>query len=273
MRKLKKQAQELIRETSRLEKAAGDALAGETRSLIDRRREALAAAVANGDADSIETAGEALEKVFEEHLTAFRKSAVREYIEALGIALALALFIRHFFIQAFEIPSGSMKPTLLVGDYLLVNKAVYGFTVPFTTKKFWIYRQPERGEIVVFLYPKRKGSKDPDKDFIKRVVGLSGDRVEVRGTNVWVNGKLYEDPHAHWNLEEKIPENGHMGFGPETVPEGHLFVMGDNRDNSSDSRVWGYVPLRNIKGKALIIYFSKGSGFDVRWSRFFSLLE
>ncbi len=267
-RRLKRQAVELIRESERLEKRAGGALSPEIRRRIDERREDLKAAVARGDARAIETTGLELEKLFEEHLLPYRKSTVREYAEALGIALVLALFIRHFFIQAFEIPSGSMRPTLLVGDYLLVNKAVYGFTVPFTLKKFWTWREPRRGEIVVFAYP-----RDTKKDYIKRVVGLPGDRVKVRGTKIWINGRRYKDPHSCYNLDEHYAEENHMGFGPETVPPGHIFVMGDNRDNSSDSRVWGYVPLHNVKGKALVIYFSKGEGFDIRWRRFFSLIE
>ena len=277
-RRLKRQARELILETQRLEKVAGKSLGAEVSEMIRVRREALIAALSGGEPGTIAAAGRELDEVFEAHLAVYRKSTIREYLEALAIALALALFIRHFFIQAFEIPSGSMRPTLLVGDYLLVNKAVYGFNVPFTRKKFWTWRQPKRGEIVVFVYP-----EDPSKDFIKRVVGLPGDKVKIEGTKVWVNGGLYNNPHARYNLDEPIPlpENNHMelsnlanpGEDFIVVPEGHLFVMGDNRDNSSDSRVWGYVPLENLKGKALVIYFSKGSGFDFRWKRFFSLIE
>ena len=187
-----------------------------------------------------------------------RKSVVREYAEAIAIAIVLALFIRTFVIQAFKIPSGSMKPTLLVGDHILVNKFIYGIKLPFTDKILISLSQPERGDVVVFKFP-----LDTRKDYIKRVIGLPGDRVELVGKQLLINGRPIEDPHASY----LVSGNRRM-FGPVTVPTGHLFVMGDNRDESSDSRVWGFVPRPYLKGKAFLIYWSwDRRNYGVRWSR------
>jgi signal peptidase I len=179
-----------------------------------------------------------------------RKSVVREYAEAIVIAIVLALFIRTFVIQAFKIPSGSMKPTLLVGDHILVNKFIYGIKLPFTDKILISLSQPERGDVVVFKFP-----LDTRKDYIKR--------VELVDKQLLINGRPTEDPHASYSI------SGNMRmFGPVTVPAGHLFVMGDNRDESSDSRVWGFVPRPYLKGKAFLIYWSwDRRNYGVRWSR------
>jgi signal peptidase I len=187
-----------------------------------------------------------------------QKSVVREYAEAIIIAIVLALFIRTFVIQAFKIPSGSMKPTLLVGDHILVNKFIYGIKLPFTDKILISLSEPERGDVVVFKFP-----LDTKKDYIKRVIGLPGDRVELVGKQLLINGRPIEDPHATYSM------NGNMRmFGPVTVPSGHLFVMGDNRDESSDSRVWGFVPRPYLKGKAFLIYWSwDHKNYGVRWNR------
>jgi len=174
---------------------------------------------------------------------------VREYAEVLIIALALALFIRTFIIQAFKIPSGSMIPTLEIGDHILVSKFSYGVRIPFTDICFLDFRKPEREEIIVFREP-RQGKKD----YIKRVIGLPGDRVELKNKILTINGQIQEDSHAYFAGNRFRPEIDN--YGPVTVPEGHYFMMGDNRDNSSDSRVWGFVPFENIRGKALIIYAS-----------------
>jgi signal peptidase I len=186
------------------------------------------------------------------------KSVVREYAEAIVIAIVLALFIRTFVVQAFKIPSGSMKPTLLVGDHILVNKFIYGIKLPFTDKILISLSQPERGDVVVFKFP-----LDTQKDYIKRVIGLPGDRVELVGKQLLINGRPTEDPHASYSM------SGNMRmFGPVTVPAGHLFVMGDNRDESSDSRVWGFVPRSYLKGKAFLIYWSwDRKSYGVRWNR------
>jgi signal peptidase I len=189
------------------------------------------------------------------------KSPVREYAEALGGALLLALVIRTFVVQAFKIPSGSMLPTLQIGDHILVNKFIYGprLEVPLTQWSLGQlpgFREPRAGDVVVFIYPKER-----DKDFIKRIVAVAGQTVEVHGTTVLIDGKQVEDAHAHYEKRD------HVDFGPYTVPAGHVFVMGDNRDESYDSRFWGPVPVQDIKGLAMVIYWSWGGEHWVRWDR------
>lgn len=192
-----------------------------------------------------------------------KKSTWREYLEAIGIAILLALFVRTFVVQAFKIPSGSMKPTLLVGDHILVNKFIYGIKVPFTDKTLVEVYKPKRGDVIVFKYP-----RDTSKDYIKRVVGLPGDRIEIIDRKLLINGDPVQDPHAYYSLSGSMPDSFLRHFGPVVVPPDHLFVMGDNRDESSDSRVWGFVPLSYARGKAFLIYWSWDQGhFGVRWSR------
>ena len=201
------------------------------------------------------------------------KSTFREYAEAIGMALLLALVIRTFIVQAFKIPSGSMIPTLQIGYHILVNKLSYGIRIP--EDIFWIpiplggkylleYRKPQRGDVVVFIYP-----EDRSKDFIKRVVGVAADEVEVRAKKVYINGQEIDDPHAHFEGENGLGGlQARDDYGPKRVPENHIFVMGDNRDKSLDSRYWGYVDLKDVKGKAFLIYWSwDGSDRWVRWER------
>lgn len=193
------------------------------------------------------------------------KSIIREYAEAILIALILALFIRTFVVQAFKIPSGSMLPTLKIGDHLLVNKFIYGIKNPFTDKVLIGVDEPERKDIIVFEYP-----PDPAKDFIKRVIGLPGDRVEIVDKKVYVNGERFEVESAVHRDSQIIPGklSPRDNYGPVTVPERSLFVMGDNRDNSHDSRFWGFVDFQAIKGKAFILYWSWDSEeFSPRWTR------
>ena len=190
-----------------------------------------------------------------------QKSTIREYAEALGVALLLALVIRTFVVQAFKIPSGSMLPTLQIGDHILVNKFIYGprLEVPLTQLSLGQlpgFREPRAGDVVVFIYPKER-----DKDFIKRIVAVAGQTVEARGNTLVIDGKQVEDPHAHYEKRD------HVDFGPYTVPAGHVFVMGDNRDESYDSRFWGPVPIQDIKGLAMVIYWSWGGENFVRWDR------
>ena len=200
-----------------------------------------------------------------------KKTIFREYIEAFAIAIVLALIIRAFVVQAFKIPSGSMEPTLLVGDHILVNKFIYGIMVPFTGIKFFDYRKPKRGEVIVFIYP-----KDQSKDFIKRVIGVESDKILIQDKKLYINDELYNDPYGVYNEHTIIP--GHIqprdNFGPVVVPEGSLFVMGDNRDRSADSRFWGFVTLNKVRGKAFLIYWSWG-GFlrDIKWSRLGDLIH
>jgi len=203
-----------------------------------------------------------------------KKSKVREYAETLIIALAIALFVRTFVVQAFKIPSESMKPTLLVGDHILVNKFIYGIRIPFVGKKIVTFKAPKRGDVVVFIYP-----NDRSKDFIKRVIGLPGEKVEIREREIYINDRPIEDP---WGVYER--DNPSWGasasdtYGPQTVPPGSLFVMGDNRDNSQDSRYWGFVPLDDVLGKAFIMYWSwdwhaPALVSKVRWKRIGSLIH
>jgi signal peptidase I len=198
------------------------------------------------------------------------KSTTREYGETLFVALLLALVIRTFVVQAFKIPSGSMLPTLQIGDHILVNKFIYGprLEVPLTQWSLGHLpglREPRPGDVIVFIYPRER-----DKDFIKRVIAVAGQTLLVRGTTVIVDGKKVEDPNAHYTKREHVdfPERTPDGKDvPYTVPPGHVFVMGDNRDESYDSRFWGPVPIEDIKGLAMVIYWSWGGEHWVRWDR------
>ena len=208
---------------------------------------------------------------------AFQKSTVREYFESIVVAVILALFIRTFVVQAFKIPTGSMEPNLLVGDHLLVNKFVFAPTVSGLERTLLPMRPIVRGDVVVFKFP-----EDPERDFIKRIVGLPGEAIEVRGTQVLVTGTAIDQPFAHFLLPHDPAAPLTEGdprehYGPVTVPAGHYFAMGDNRDNSQDSRYWGFMPGHYVKGRALMIYWSfddapSASGVaklvgGTRWSR------
>ncbi len=193
------------------------------------------------------------------------KSAFREYVEAIVTALILALFIRTFIVQAFKIPSGSMIPTLLIGDHILVNKLAYGIRIPFLEKYLIEYKKPQRGDVVVFIFP-----EDRSKDFIKRVIGVEGDVVEIRDKKVYINNKPIADPHAYFEGDDAPGEElqARDDYGPTRVPKNHIFVMGDNRDRSYDSRFWGFVDLNDVRGKAFLIYWSwDGTDRWVRWER------
>jgi signal peptidase I len=193
-----------------------------------------------------------------------KPSALREYAEALVMAVVLALFIRTFVVQAFKIPSGSMLPTLQIGDHLLVNKFLYGIRIPIVGKRILALREPERDDVIVFIYP-----QDPSKDFIKRVKGLPGETIEIRNKVLYVNGEAVEDPNAYYEkTTERLARAPRDDFGPFVVPQGTVFVMGDNRDHSHDSRFWGTVPIDDILGKAFVLYWSWDSKeFRPRWGR------
>jgi signal peptidase I len=200
-----------------------------------------------------------------------KKGALRENIEAIVVAIILALFIRTFVVQAFKIPSGSMEDTLLIGDHILVNKFIYGIKAPFLRKTIIPIKDPQRGDIIVFEFP-----EDPSKDFIKRVIGLPGDVVEIRNKKVFVNGEPVKNSHAIFKDAKIYPTSipPRDNDGPITVPKHKLFVMGDNRDFSYDSRFWGFVDLVAVKGKAFIIYWSWDKDkFGVRWNRLGHVLE
>ena len=228
---------------------------------------------------------------------AFKKSVGREYLESIIVAVILALFIRTFAVQAFKIPTGSMKENLLIGDHLLVNKLVYSPSFGPLEDRIMGKRPIRRGDVVVFKFP-----EDPTRDFIKRVIGLPGETIEIRNKQVFVDGKPLQEPYVHF-LEQPLrpddPEYGLRGdsikdnWGPHTVPEGQLLVLGDNRDNSRDSRFWGFLPADQVKGRALLVYWSyearddeyRPSGLGewlkdtfsalarTRWNRFFHVIR
>jgi signal peptidase I len=189
----------------------------------------------------------------------FRKSVAREYFESIVIAVILALFIRTFVVQAFKIPTGSMERNLLIGDHLLVNKFVFGPADSRAERLLLPLRAVRRRDIVVFKYP-----EDPERDFIKRVIGLPGESIQVRAKQVYINGQPLDEPYVHFEVppvalldrNEVTSFDVREEYGPVTVPSGQYFVMGDNRDNSQDSRYWGFLPREYIKGKALVVYWS-----------------
>lgn len=224
-----------------------------------------------------------------------KRSFYKEWIEPFLIAAVVALFIRQFVVEAFKIPSGSMIPTLTIGDHLLVNKFVYGPRIPFTDTRIFTWKEPKRGDVIVFKYP-----QDESKNFIKRVVGVPGDKIQIISGKLNINdqvvaitptgppadtsveagqsfGKpmLYEEQlgtvrHEIQYFHNQSGEN----FGPKIVPQDSVFVMGDNRDNSQDSRFWGFVKYNKILGRALIIYWSwDGDDRWVRWERIGSLIR
>ena len=197
-------------------------------------------------------------------------SSTREMFESICVAVILAFFVRTFVVQAFKIPSGSMEPNLLIGDHLLVNKFVSAPTRLDLERKVLPIDEVQRGDIIVFKHP-----KTPERDLIKRTIGLPGETIELREKRVYINGKPLDEPYAHFlyppgstDLSER---DVRRNFGPFTVPPGNYFMMGDNRDNSEDSRYWGPLPKELVKGKALFLYMSFGEGegsfAHVRWAR------
>lgn len=203
-----------------------------------------------------------------------RKSAVRDWTEALIVAGILALIIRTFVVQAFKIPSGSMEDTLLIGDHLLVNKFIYGLQVPGVDGRFLSVRDPQRGDIVVFEFPEdRDMSFWKRRDFIKRIIGLPGDTVEIRDKQVYINGQQFAVPEAVFKDGTLLP-GGRDNMPQIKVPAGHYFMMGDNRDRSYDSRFWGFVSNAEIKGLAFIKYWSWDSDrLWPRWARIGRLIN
>jgi signal peptidase I len=227
----------------------------------------------------------------------FKKSLVREYLESIVVAVILALFIRTFVVQAFKIPTGSMETNLLIGDHLLVNKMVYSPSAGWLEERLLPKKKIQRGHVVVFKFP-----EEPARDFIKRVIGLPGETVEIRNKTVYIDGKpLDESSYVHFleaPLKTSDPEyvvrgDSRDSYGPRTVPPGQLLVLGDNRDNSRDSRFWGFLPEDQVKGRALLVYWSyeaskleyQRTGYlewikdtlsafgKTRWSRFFHVIH
>jgi signal peptidase I len=274
------------------------------REQIEGAIAALDDAVHQHDHDLICARLVVLSDLSERHLAFNRKSAFREYADSIVVAVLVALFLRAFVVEAFKIPSGSMIPTMEVGDHIFVNKFIYGLRIPFTKIKFFEIRKPRRGEVIVFIYP-----VDPDKDFIKRIVGVEGDTIEVRRDVLYVNGQPaehkrlpgqytywdYDDRTDHWSERTCVRDEEELGghryvtihdahpieeYGgylhdfpdsgrPYVVPKDTVFVLGDNRNNSHDSRYWGPVPLENIKGEALVVWWSGWFDYPngIRWDR------
>jgi len=313
------EARGLVKETRRAVRKHEKRLDADVVKELSDQATALDRAMAESDSDGIRRHLYRLDVLHDKHLPFVRKSTLREYAESIGVAVLIALFLRAFVVEAFKIPSGSMIPTLQIGDHIFVNKFKYGVRIPFTDTKLFNLSPPERGEVVVFINP------CDGKDFIKRIVAVQGDTVEVRCDRLWVNGEpvarekqgtyrawdvddsglwtwndavsyaeqvgelsydIIEDPHqsprsfpTHANdvpaclgevaelgtVERSVPEKheDRSRCGPKwryVVPDEHVFVMGDNRDNSNDSRSWGPVPIDNIKGEALFIWWATRPG-------------
>jgi signal peptidase I len=302
------EARHLLKESRRILKKRGQQIPGAVTATVRAAIKGVEDAMPAGDVERLRQANITLDETMDDHLAFARKSTWREYAESIGVAIAVALLLRAFVVEAFQIPSGSMIPTLEVGDHIFVSKFSYGLSIPFTDTKILQYAQPKRGDVIVFKFP-----QDHTTDYIKRVVGLPGDTVEVRQGQLYVNGNEIHrqrlpqrchyndagdnDPQdasqddrgdcEEWNetLGSKVhstilyPSHSAVDHPRSVVPQGAVFVMGDNRDNSYDSRRWGTVDMNLIKGRALVIWWSRGpaKGWGplgwmqaIRWNRFFS---
>jgi signal peptidase I len=299
LKKLRKEAAQFHQQIAKLRQKHDKGLSEIARGAVDRALQKVEAALKGEDASALQDAVRALDAAVETYMAHLRKSAMREYAESIGMAVAVALVLRAFVVEAFIIPSASMDPTLLEGDRLFVNKGSYGVRLPFTTTRVVDFSQPERGDVVVFVFPReearahvetlppmRRGCVDPaslreEKDYIKRVVGVPGDKVKVVNNQLFINEQAVPTQelgrsHTPYGLcptltQQRETHGEHIytsqhcdtfaNFGVEeqvVVKPDHVFVMGDNRDNSSDSRCWGQVPISNIKGKAMFIWLSTG---------------
>ena len=302
--KIIKKSQELLNSTKSILKAHKNDISPDIRNIFNERLNELEKALDSNDPEQINSSYNSLKNLYEQNLSGYSKSKLRQNVEAIVIALCLALLIRTFIVQPFKIPSGSMIPTLLIGDHLLVNKFIYGTKIPFTNIRVLPVENIERGDVVVFKFP---GNDAVNKGlhYIKRAIGLPGDVIDIEGRDVIINGQkvkqVYEGSYDYYEqgtevstdkyidtLSENIFDviykkssvnttKGKTNF-PITVPDGHIFVLGDNRDNSYDSRFWGFVPINNISGKAFLIHwswnFDNESIFNkVRWKRIFSSIN
>jgi len=302
--KARKKTNQLIKQTKIVLDKNRSKLNPEAVSIVEQKLGNAERALASQSYEDILKTTEDLEIASADYLSKYTKSKLRQNIEALAFAIILALVIRTFVFQPFKIPSGSMIPTLLVGDHLLVNKFIYGTKIPFTDKVIFPIDKIKRGDVIVFTYPNNE--RDLSKNglyYIKRVVGLPGDEIDLNGRNLIVNGEEvpieYEGTYSDKRNGEQFDEYREDLFGDEhtiifrkgkentnrgsyipvtKVPEGSVFVMGDNRDNSQDSRFWGFVPIENIAGKAFIIHWSWDFANPdilnkVRWERILSGID
>ena len=293
----------LVKEARRILKRRGGTLTEDVAGAIKTAIADVEDAIVRQDLVALRKAISTLDERMDQSVASARKSTLREYSESIGIAIAIALVLRAFVVEAFQIPSGSMIPTLEVGDHIFVSKFSYGLSIPFTDTKILQYAEPKRGDVIVFKWP-----NDHSIDYIKRVVGLPGDVIEMKQEELYINGKpvprerlprvcsddeaprsgeLFEAHDCELWMETlgdvrhetiQVPGHGGRDFPRKIVEPHHLFMMGDNRDNSSDSRFWGTVDLDLVKGRALIVWWSRGetegwsfgSWFKaIHWNRFF----
>ncbi len=306
-----KDADAFVRKTQqRLDRGVDRDASDELLRTVQERLNDLRHAIRDNDSKKLTELFESTQELVGEKLGPEPKSTWREYTESIGLAIILAFVLRGFVIEAFKIPTGSMIPTLKIGDHLFVNKFIYGIRVPFTKHFLARFYVPEAGDVVVFTFPREeakahlatqptqrrqcidRASLEEEKDFIKRIVGVAGDTIELRDNRLIINDvpvkRTFQEkqttdnylyPYSMHEIEE-IGDHKYVikfegrddDFGPITVKDGHVFAMGDNRDHSSDSRCWGQVPVDNIKGRAMIIWWSIGPD-SVRWSRIGSLIH
>lgn len=290
LRASRKGARLRVRDAKKLcRRARKKAVSTEVVRQVEERTEILANTARGDDPAAIEHASQKLLSLLDKHLGGYRRPAWAESLESIGVAVLVALFLRAFVVEAFKIPSGSMIPTLAIGDQIFVNKYLYGIRVPFTSVRLVDFSVPERGEVVVFIFP-----GESREDYIKRVVGLPGDEIRIRRGVLYINDQPVErkrigvanywdrdaasgrwhtfeatafeetlDDHTYTTLRDGRLSSFAADYGPIIVPDGHVFVMGDNRDHSHDSRAWGAVPLENVLGRALFVWWSWGQdGLD-----------
>ena len=302
--KIRKNSQDLLNSTKSIIKANKNDISLDTRNIINERIKLLEESLELNDQERIISSYSSLKNLYEQNLSQYSKSKLRQNVEAIVIALCLALLIRTFIVQPFKIPSGSMIPTLLIGDHLLVNKFIYGTKIPFMDIRIFPVEDIKRGDVIVFKFP-GNDSVNKGVHYIKRAIGLPGDEVNIEGRDVYINGEkikqVYEGNYKYFEqgtevttdkyidtLSENIFDviykkssvnttKGKTNF-PITIPEGNIFVLGDNRDNSYDSRFWGFVPIESISGKAFLIHWSWNFDNDnifskVRWNRIFSSIN